>query len=64
MNNYQQKLHSLIFFLVIGSLLTGCAKEPAGKITDKPIVDSTLIKWKGDNITDFQAEGLSVNSIG
>ena len=26
--------------------------------------DSTQLKWKGDNMTDFKAEGLSVSSIG
>ena len=27
-------------------------------------VDTTQLKWKGDNMIDFQAEGLSVSSIG
>jgi len=63
-NNYQQKLFILILLLMIGYLSTGCAKKVVEEIEVKPNVDSTLIKWKGDNMTDFQAEGLSVSSIG
>lgn len=64
MNNYAKKIFSLIFLLVIGFFLTRCAKEPTKKVIDKPSTDSTQLKWKGDNITDFKAEGLSVNGIG
>ena len=62
--NYCIKSLSLIYLLIIGFFLTGCAKEAAKKSIDKPSVDTTLLKWKGDNMSDFKAEGLSVNSIG
>ena len=63
-NNYRNKLLLLFCSLMVGSFFLGCAKEPVKKHIVNPSVDSIHIKWKGDNMNDFKAEGLSVNSIG
>ncbi len=64
MNKFRPKLRSLICILLIGLFHTGCAKEPVETTVNESITDSNQLKWKGDNMSDFQAEGLSVSSVG
>ena len=64
MNKYRYKILSLIFLLMIGLFFNSCAKEPVKKSTANSSTDSTQLKWKGDNMSDFKAEGLTVNSTG
>lgn len=52
-----------VFLLGVSSSLTSCSKKGAKPATVTP-TDTTAVKWKGDNLSDFRAEGLSVSPLG